>query len=123
MAEAQGQAPWTAAAHLDGDVPRDAGWHDMKVVTGAPVGPQSDVDPDTGRRRVRWGAGAGFAEAEDCWYRAYVEACRRGLGTPTVRTVGLLGDGAEWIWRQGRAFRGLPGVEVVESIDLYPAYE
>jgi hypothetical protein len=140
MARAQqGQTPWPRAA--DGDRPargvlavevdglyvhRDAGWHEMKVVTVASLGPACEWDPDTERWRWRWGAasyGAGFEEAEDFWYRAYVEACRRGLGTPAVHTVVLLGDGAEWIWRQGRAFLALPGVEVVEIIDLYHAYE
>jgi hypothetical protein len=115
------------AVEVDGlYVHRDEGWHEMKVVTVAPLGPQCEVDPETGRQRKRWGAasyGAGFEEAEDFWYRAYVEACRRGLGTAAVRTVVLLGDGAEWIWRQGRAFLALPGVELVEIIDLYHAYE
>lgn len=140
MAQAQqGQAPWAAAAEADGPtsgvlavevdglyVHRDEGWHEMKVVTVAPLGPPCDVDPDTGRLRLRWGPasyGAGFEEAEAFWYRAYVEACRRGLGTAAVRTVVLLGDAAEWIWRLGRAFLALPGVEVVEIIDLYHAYE
>jgi len=75
--------------------------------------------------RWRWGVasyGAGCEEAEDFWYRAYVEACRRGLGTAAVRTVVLLGDGAEWIGRQGCAFLALPGVDLVEIIDLYHAY-
>jgi hypothetical protein len=96
------------------------------VVTVAPLGPACEWDSDTERWRLRWGAasyGAGFEEAEDFWYRAYVEACRRGLGTAAVHTVVLLGDGAEWIWRQGRAFLALPGVEGVEIIDLYHAYE
>jgi hypothetical protein len=135
----QGQPPWTPAEQ--GDIPasgvlavevdglyvhRDAGWHEMKAVTVAPLGPQCDLDPDTGRLRLRWGAasyGAGFEEAEAFWYRAYVEACRHGLGTAAVRTVVLLGDAAEWIWRLGRAFLALPGVELVEIIDLYHAYE
>ena len=140
MARAQqGQPPWAAAAQ--GDAPtggvlavevdglyvhRDAGWHEMKAVTVAPLGPGCEVDPDTGRPRLRWGAasyGASFEEAETFWYRAYVEACRRGLGTPTVHTVVLLGDAAEWIWRLGRAFLALPGVDLVEIIDLYHAYE
>jgi hypothetical protein len=40
-----------------------------------------------------------------------------------VRTVVVIGDGAEWIWHSARAFRGLPGIELVEIIDLYHAYE
>jgi hypothetical protein len=140
MARAQhGQPPWAPAEQADVPasgvlavevdglyVHRDAGWHEMKAVTVAPLGPQCEVDPDTGRVRLRWGAasyGAGFEEAEAFWYRAYVEACRRGLGTAAVRTVVLLGDGAEWIWRQGHGFLALPGVELVEIIDLYHAYE
>jgi hypothetical protein len=49
-------------------------------------------------------------------------ARRRGLGTPAVRTVGVLGDGARWIWPRARAFLGLPGVEVVEIVGIYHAY-
>jgi len=45
------------------------------------------------------------------------------LGTAAVRTVVARGDGAEWIWRHARAFLALPGVELVEIIDLYHAYE
>ncbi len=106
--------------HLDDD------WHEMKVVTVAPLGPGVEVDADTGRERLCWGRasyGAGFEEAQAFWGRAHVEACRRGLGTPAVRTVVALGDGTEWIWRHARAFVALPGVELVETIDLYHAYE
>jgi hypothetical protein len=39
-----------------------------------------------------------------------------------VRTVVVLGDGARWIWPRARAFLGLPGVEVVEIVDIYHAY-
>jgi len=51
-----------------------------------------------------------------------VEARRRGWGTPAVRTVVVLADGARWIWERARAFLGLPGVEVVEIADIYHAY-
>ena len=40
-----------------------------------------------------------------------------------MRTVVVLGDGAEWIWTHARHFLGLAGVEVVEIVDLYHAYE
>ncbi len=36
--------------------------------------------------------------------------------------VGLVGDGAHWIWDRARAFVGLPGVVVVEIVDIYHAY-
>ena len=51
-----------------------------------------------------------------------MEALRRGLGTAAVRTVVVLCDGARWIWPRARAFLGLPGVEVVEIVDIYHAY-
>jgi hypothetical protein len=135
----RGQPAWSADAVMDPPpsgvlavevdglyVHRDDGWHEMKVVTVAPLGPGVEVDADTGRARLAWGRasyGAGFEAAEEFWYRAYVEASRRGLGTPAVRTVVVLGDAAEWIWRAARAFLALPSVEVVEIIDLYHAYE
>jgi len=136
---ARGQPAWTVAAPLDGPesgvlavevdgmfVHRDDAWHEMKVTTLAPLGPGVEVDPDTGRERLAWGRasyGAGFEEAAAFWGRVHVEACRRGLGTAAVRTVVVRGDGAEWIWRHARAFLALPGVEVVEVLDLYHAYE
>ncbi len=100
----------------------DDAWHEMKVVVVAPLGPGVEVDADTGRERLCWGRasyGAGFEEAQAFWGRAHVEAGRRGLGLPAVRTVVALGDGAPWIWRHAHAYLALPGVEVVEIIALY----
>jgi len=114
------------AVEVDGVyVQRDDGWPEMKVVTVAPRGPGVETDADTGRERLCWGRasdGAGVEEAQDFGGRAHAEACRRGLGTPAVRTVVARGDGAPWIWRHARAYRALPGVAVVEIIDLYHAY-
>jgi hypothetical protein len=134
----QGQAVWaeaeiqsaddttTLALEVDGVlVQQQEGWQEMKVVTVAPLGPDLHLDPDSGRRYLAWGAasyGVGPEEAEDFWWRVYVEALRRGLGTPAVRTVVVLCDGARWIWPRARAFLGLPGVEVVEIVDIYHAY-
>jgi len=137
---AQGHTPWPApppvqdppvsgvlAVEVDGlFVHCDDGWHELKGVTVAPLGPAVEVDADTQRERLAWGHasyGAGPEEAQAFWGRAYVEACRRGLGTPAVRTVVVIADAADWIWHAARAFLGLPGVEVVEIIDLYHAYE
>ena len=39
-----------------------------------------------------------------------------------MRSVVVRGDGAHWIWDRARAFLGLPGVEVVEIVDIYHAY-
>jgi hypothetical protein len=135
----QGQATWSAAeitapptngvlaVEVDGvQVHRDDGWHEMKVVTVAPLGPALHHERTSGRTHLAWGEasyGAGFEEAEDFWYRAYVEACRRGLGTAHVQTVVVLGDGAEWIWHRAAAFLGVDGVEVVEIVDIYHVYE
>jgi hypothetical protein len=116
----------TLAVEVDGVlVHQEAGWQEMKVVTLAPLGPDLHIDPDSGRSYLAWGSasyGVGAEEAEDFWWRVYVEALRRGLGTAAVRTVVVLGDGARWIWERARAFLGLPGVEVVESVDIYHAY-
>jgi len=114
------------AVEVDGVlVHQEAGWHEMKVATLAPLGPDLYTDAETKRPHLAWGAasyGVGAEEAEDCWWRVHVEALRRGLGTPAVRTVVVLADGARWIWERARAFLGLPGVEVVEIADIYHAY-
>jgi hypothetical protein len=115
------------AVEVDGvHVQHEGAWHEMKVVTVAPLGPQLRRDPDTGRSHLAWGAasyGVGTEGAEDFWWRVCVEAQRRGLGTAAVRTVVVLGDGAEWIWQRAQAFLGVAGTEVVEIVDIYHAYE
>ncbi len=134
----QGQPVWTEAevqradgttilvVEVDGVlVHQEMGWHEMKVATVAPLGPALRIDPTYGRATLAWGAasdGVGGEDAEAFWWRVYVEALRRGLGTPAVRTVVVLGDGAHWIWDRARAFVGLPRVEVVEIVDIYHAY-
>jgi hypothetical protein len=111
---------------VDGvQVPLVGAWHELKVSRVAPLGPALRVDPETGRTHLALGPagyGAGLEPAEACWWRAYSEACRQGLGA-WVRTVVVLGDGAEWIWAHARRFLGLPGVEVVEIVDIYHAYQ
>ena len=118
------------AVAVDGvQAPQRDGWHEMKVGTLAPLGPGLRVDAETGRTHLAWGEAsycAGGEEAEAFWWRVYAEACRRGLGTPAVRTVVMLGDGAEWIWHRARLFLGVRGVEVVEVVeivDIYHVYE
>jgi hypothetical protein len=134
----QGQRVWTEdeieraedttilVVEVDGVlVHQEAGWHEMKVGTLAPLGPALCIDPTHGRATLAWGSasyGVSGEDAEAFWWRVYVEARRRGLGTPAVRTVVVLGDGARWIWDRARAFVGLPGVEVVEIVDIYHAY-
>jgi hypothetical protein len=134
----QGQEAWapeeravaegttTLAVGVDGvRVQHSADWHEMKVLTVAPLGPQRHTDPQSGRTHLAWGAasyGAGTEGAEDFWWRVHVEALRRGLGTPAVRTVVVLGDGAAWIWQRVPAFLGPADTEVVEIVDIFHAY-
>jgi len=102
-----------------------AGCLPYKVGRVAPLGPDLRTDPESGRTALVWGSasyGVGTEEAEAFWWRVYVEALRRGLGTAAVRTVVVLVDGVRWIWERARAFLGLPGVEGVEIVDLYHAY-
>src|SRR5215207_6425136 len=146
VAEAEQQAAM-AAAEVGGAPPADAGepppsallvevdgvhvplarsWNEMKVGVVAPLGPATATDPESGRERLVVGpqsACAGFEEAATFWSRVYAEACRRGLGLPSLALVVLLGDGADWIWRYGRQFLALKGVELVEIVDLYHAVE
>lgn len=123
-----GEAPPTALlVEVDGvQVPVERSWNEMKVGVVAPLGPATETDPESGRVRLavgRQSACAGFEPAATFWYRAYAEACRRGLGGPGLALVVLLGDGADWIWRYGRQFLALKGVELVEIVDLYHAIE
>lgn len=101
------------------------GWQEVKVCRVAPLGPDLHTDPASGRTHLKVGPsryGAGLEAAEACWWRTYVAACQVGLGAG-VRTVVVLGDGADWIWTHARRFLGLAGVEVVEIVDIYHAYE
>ncbi len=113
------------AVAVDGvQAPQRDSWHEMKVGTFAPL--ELRVDTETRRTHLAWGEAsycAGGEEAEVFWWRVYAEACRRGLGTPAVRTVVLLGDGAEWIWHRARHFLRVQGVELVEIVDIYHVYE
>jgi len=84
------------------------------------------IDAETRRARLAWGEAsyrAGGEEAEAFWWRVYAEACRRGLGTPAVRTVVMRGDGAGWIWPRAAPFLGVGGVAVVEIVDIDHADE
>lgn len=104
----------------------DGTWHEAKVGTVAPLGPDIEVDPDGARERLRWERASfcvGLETSEDFWFRTYGEACRRGLGTTELATVVVLADGAEWIWSAAARFLGIDAVEVVEIVDIYHAVE
>lgn len=106
--------------HTEGD------WHEMKVGVVAALGPGSWTDPKTGRVCQTLGASsvcAGLESAGVFWWRVYCEARRRGLGAAPVALVVVLGDGADWIWQAAARFLALRGVELVEIVDLYHAWE
>ena len=121
------EPPGALLVEVDGvQVPVERSWNEMKVGVVAPLGPATEADPESGRERLavgRQSACAGFEAAAEFWYRVYAEACRRGLGLPGLALVVLVGDGADWIWRYGRQFLALKGVELVEIVDLYHAVE
>jgi hypothetical protein len=104
----------------------DGQWHEAKAGLAVPLGPKLRQDEKTGRTTLAMGRPSycvGFESAELFWYRVYVEACRRGLGTALVRLVVVLGDGAEWIWHYAAAFLAVPGVRLIEIVDIYHAFE
>ena len=119
--------PTVLAVEVDGImVHTDGAWHEAKVATVASLGPDTQTDPDTERERLVWGRSSscvGMEPAEEFWFRTYVEACRRGLGTSELATVVVLADGAEWIWSAAARFLGIDAVEVVEIVDIYHAVE
>ena len=111
---------------LDGVLVHErAAWRECKIVRVAPLGPLLVVDQQTGEMHLALGPSgyaAGLEDADACWRRAMREAWRPGWGRG-VRVVVVLGDGAEWIWRQARWQLSRSGVEVVEILDFYHVCE
>jgi hypothetical protein len=104
----------------------DGQWHEAKSGVAAPLGPEVREDKETGRQTLAMGKPSycvGFEPAELFWFRVYVEACRRGLGTALVTLVVVLGDGAQWIWHYARQFLAVAGVKLIEIVDIYHAFE
>ena len=104
----------------------DGQWHEAKSGLAAPLGPELLEDKETGRQTLAMGRPSycvGFESADLFWYRVYVEACRRGLGTALVTLVVVLGDGAAWIWHYAAGFLAVAGVKVIEIVDIYHAFE
>jgi hypothetical protein len=102
-----------------------SGWRELKVGRLAARGPGLVRTAEEDDVHLAWGAStyvAGLEEADRFWPRVMREAVRVGWGRG-VRTVVLLGDGADWIWRQGRTHLRAAGVEVVEIVDFYHACE
>ena len=104
----------------------DGEWHEVKSGLAAVLGPQTREDKKTGRISLAMGKPsycAGFEKAEAFWYRLYVEAWRRGLGSGLVALVAVVGDGADWIWHYASEFLAIDGVKVVEIVDIYHVFE
>lgn len=107
--------------HVGGD------WHEAKVGTCAQYGPETEVDPDTGKVRLALGRQRFIVgllqDADRFWYRVYGQATALGLGGRDVRRVAVLGDGVDWIWNRARSFLEVPGVTVTEIVDIWHARE
>lgn len=120
------QVPAILLLELDGVLVHErAAWREVKIVRMAPLGPRLVEDQQTGELHLALGPSgyaAGLEDADACWQRAMREAWRQGWGRG-VGVVVVLGDGAEWIWRQARCQLGRPGVEVVEILDFYHVCE
>jgi hypothetical protein len=100
-------------------------WRECKVGRVAPLGPQLVRAADEDDVHLALGPStycAGLEEADRFWPRVMREVVRAGWSRG-VRTVVLLGDGADWIWRQGRTQLRAAGVAVVEIVDFYHACE
>lgn len=109
-----------AQVHLDDD------WHEAKVGLAASLGPQTAIDPDTGRETLTLGSRtycAGFETAETFWWRVYSTACRQGLGSAGLALIVVLGDGAEWIWHYAPRFLAIGTTKIIEIVDIFHAWE
>lgn len=115
----------TLLVAVDGTmVHRDGDWHEVKAGVIGTLGPDTEVDPATGRPTLLLTPErccVGTEPAADFWYRVYVAACQQGLGSKPVRTVVAIGDGADWIWRHAAGFLAIADVTVVEIVDYYHA--
>ena len=124
-------ACWSAGAavpailtlQVDGVLLHEVGaWREMKVGRVAPLGPGLTAGEDAHLALGPSTYCAGLEGADAFWPRVMREVARAGWGRG-VRTVVVLGDGADWIWRQARCQLRRAGVEVVEVLDFYHACE
>jgi len=120
------EVPSILLLELDGVLVHErTGWRESTLLRTAPLGPGLVRDAQTGETHWALGPssyGAGIEDADACWQRAMREVWRRGWGRG-VRTVVVLGDGADWIWRQARCQLSGGGCEVVEILDFYHVSE
>jgi hypothetical protein len=120
------QVPEILLVAVDGVLVHErTAWRECKIGRVGPLGPDQVVDRETGETHLALGSAgytAGLEDADACWGRVMREARRQGWGRG-VRTAVVLGDGADWIWRQARCQLGRPSVEVVEIVDFFHACE
>ncbi len=116
----------TLLVEVDGvQVPHVDGWHEIKIGRVAPLGPQSQTDPQMGRTTLRLGAslcGGGLEGTDAFWLRVQMLALQGGRGDAT-RQVVVLCDGALWIWARAASVLAGPRREVIEIVDIFHAYE
>lgn len=122
----QAAVPASLLVEFDGvHTPLTDGYREMKVGRVAPLGPDLQEDPQTGRSTLVLGPScfcAGLEEVEVFYPRLTREAWRAGF-TRGVERVVVLADGAKWIWHQAHTQFSHPGVEVIEIVDFYHATE
>ncbi len=57
------------------------------------------------------------------WARVRAHALQHGLASPTCTLVILLGDGADWIWRDADEYLGKLGSLIIKILDIFHARE
>ena len=101
----------------------DGDWHEVKLGVVAPLGPEYQVDTDTGRARLTVGQKTYCAlvgDADTFFPRLHVLANESGWGHPALRRLVAIGDGSPWIWNRMASFSH-PGVQRVEILDYIHA--
>jgi hypothetical protein len=92
----------------------DPGWHEVKCGVAYALDALHKLGGSVD-------ACFGLEPRPECWPRLTAHARRMGLDSRTCRQVVLLGDGADWIWRDGPTYLGGPQTTVVEILDIYHA--
>ena len=97
-------------------------WREAKVAVAGPLGPELDVDKETGREHLRCGPlryTADIADADQFFARQVRQLAEdAGLYHPRVTRIVLLGDGGEWIENRWASLDLPERVEVFDILDV-----